>query len=144
VRLLPLAVAALAGTGGVTVGISNRLVGARPVALTLRFTSVLQCGQPIGPPITVVFPAREVVPRRIPTTAVTVNGGAPSSVTVSGRMVTLRIPRPEVVCDVIGPGRIAITFARAAKLGNPARIGTYRVLVHRGTQDVTGTFSVHT
>jgi hypothetical protein len=144
VRLLLLAFASLAGSGGLSVGVSNSHPAARPVALKLKFGSELQCGQPVGPPLTVTLPAAERVPRKIAPSTVVVNGGKPSSVTVAGRMLTIRIPRPEVLCDVIGPGTIAITFTRASNLGNPARIGTYHVSVHRGTQVVTGTLAIHT
>jgi hypothetical protein len=143
VRLLLLAAMSMAGSGGLTIGLSNAHPAARPVALRLRFDSLLQCGQPVGPPVSVELPAAERVPRKIAPATVIVNGGTPSSVTVSGRLLTIRIPRPEVLCDVIARGTIGITFTRAANLGNPARAGTYRVSVHRGTQDVSATFVIH-
>ena len=142
-RLLLLTAAWLGGSGGLTVGVSDTHPGVRPVALKVKFGSQLQCGQAIGPPLAVTFPAAERVPRTISSNTVRVNGKPPASVTVSGRQLTIRISRPEVLCDVIGPGTIAIAFTRAANLGNPPRAGTYRVSVRRGTQNVDGTFAIH-
>ena len=64
-RLLLLTAAWLGGSGGLTVGVSDTHPGVRPVALKVKFGSQLQCGQAIGPPLAVTFPAAERVPRTI-------------------------------------------------------------------------------
>jgi hypothetical protein len=142
VRLLVLVALSLAGAGGLSIGLSSEQPAARPVMLKLKFTSVLQCGLPIGPPLAVTLPAAERVPQKVAADAVLVNGKAAESVTVSSHVVTVKVARPEVVCTVISRGPVTVRFARAANLGNPAQPGTYRVVIHRGTQTVSGTFTV--
>ena len=143
-RLLPLAATALLASGGLTVGVSSPHAGARGVVLKLEFTTELQCGRPIGPPIVVALPAAEHVPRRISRSSILVSGTAPEAVSVLRHSVLMKISRPQVICDVIGPGPVTILFTRAAKLGNPAQRGTYHASVRRGTQTVRGTFTVTT
>lgn len=140
--MLAVAFASLAGSGGLTVGLSSDHPAARPVALKLKFSSILECGRPIGPPITVALPTADQVPSRISARNVLVNGTAPESVAVSGHVVTIKVARPEVICTVLSRGSVTIAFTRAAKLGNPANAGTYRVSVRRGTQNVNGTFVI--
>jgi hypothetical protein len=142
VRLLALAVASLAGSGGLTVGLSNSHPSARQVAVKLEFSAILECGRPIGPPMTVTLPSAERVPSKIAARDVLVSGSAAESVTVSRRVVTIKVARPEVICTVLSRGLVTIALTRAAKLGNPATAGTYRVFVHRGTQNVSGTFVI--
>jgi hypothetical protein len=142
VRPLLLVVASLAGSGGLTVGLSTSHAGSRPVALKLKFVSTLECGRPIGPPLVVNLPPAEGVPQKIAASAVLVNGSAAESVALSNRVVTIKVARPEVICMVLSRGPVTIAFTRAARLGNPARPGTYRVSVHRGTQNVSGTFTI--
>lgn len=141
-RLLLLAVAAMAGSTGLTVGVSSNRPGAQSVAVKLKFASELQCGIPVGPPLVVTFPAAERVPRVIARSTVLVNGRAAAAVTVTGHTVSAKVNRPEVLCDVLSRGPLAIAFSRAAKLGNPAAAGTYRVSVRRGTQTVSGAFTI--
>jgi hypothetical protein len=142
VRVLALALASLAGSGGLTIGLTSARPGTRPIALKLTFSTILQCGLPIGPPISVTFPAAERVPSKIAPRDVLVGGDAAESVSVSRHVVTIKVARPEVICTVLGRGPVTIAFTRAANLGNPAHAGTYRVFVHRGTQTVSGTFSI--
>ena len=141
-RLLDLALAALVGSGGLTVSLSSPRAGARGVVLKLKFTTQLQCGRPIGPPITVTLPASERVPRTISRNAILVSGAAPDSVSLFGHAVVMKIGRPEVICDVIGPGPVTILFLPKARLGNPVKAGTYLVTVARGTEKLRGTFTV--
>jgi len=144
VRLLVLAVAAVTGSSALTVGLSDHRPGAPRVGLRLTFESELQCGIPIGPPLVVTLPAAERVPRAVARTAVIVNRQPAAGVTVTGHVLAVKVTRPEVLCDVIGRGTVTIAFTRAAGLGNPSRMGAYRVSVRRGTQTVTGTIVIHT
>jgi hypothetical protein len=142
VRLPLLAVALLTGSAGLSVDVSSHHPGARPVALKLKFDSMLQCGIPVGPPLVVTLPTAAHVPRKVPRTAVLVNGQPSASVTVTGHVLAVRVAHPEVLCDVIGRGTISIAFTHAVGLGNPAASGTYRISVRRGTQVETGTLAI--
>ena len=51
-------------------------------------------------------------------------------------------PRPEVMCDVIGPGRLTIAFSRAAGLGNPAAAGSYTVTARRQAAAFAARFAI--
>ena len=142
-RLLLLTAAWLGGSDGLTVGVSDTHPGVRPVALKVKFGSQLQCGHVVGPPLAITLPSAERMPRTVSPNAVLVNGKPSASVTLSGHLLTIRTARPQVLCDVIGPGTVAIALTRTANLGNPAHAGTYRVSVRRGTQTVSGTFAIH-
>lgn len=117
--------------------------GARPVQLTLTGRAELQCGR-VGPgPVVVTLPAGERMPATIPAAAVSVNGTTPAAVTRNGRAVSLTLPRPRgVICDVIGPGTVTVSFRRAAALGNPAKPGLYTVTLKVGGQTETGRLRV--
>jgi hypothetical protein len=140
--VLALAVASVAGAGGLGIGLSSVRPAGRPVAVKLSFSSILQCGLPLGAPITVTFPAAERIPSKITARAVLVNRSAAESVAVSGHVVTIKVAPPEVICMVIARGPVTIAFTRAANLGNPGHAGAYRISVDRGRQTVTGTFSI--
>jgi hypothetical protein len=58
--------------------------------------------------------------------------------------VSLTIARPTgVLCDSIGPGTVHIRFTRAARIGNPRRVGRYTVHAEHGSSVATATFVVH-
>jgi len=125
------------------VQVSPAQAGARPVALTLRLGYEMQCGYPGPGPVVVQLPAAEMVPARIARTAVLVNGKSAPGVQVTGRAVMVALPpRPQVMCDVIGPGTLTVVFTRAAGLGNPSRAGNYTVTATRGTTPVRARFTV--
>jgi hypothetical protein len=127
-----LAGAAAALPQSATVAASPARAGARPAALTLRLSYEMQCSYPGPGPVVVRFPAAERVPARIAASAVLVNGKTAPSVGVAGRTVSVALPpRPQIMCDVIGPGTLTIAFTRAAGLGNPARAGSYVVTATR-------------
>jgi hypothetical protein len=46
------------------------------------------------------------------------------------------------MCDVIGPGRLTILFTRAARFGNPARAGTYTIIVTRRASTFSARFTI--
>jgi hypothetical protein len=82
--------------------------------------------------VNVRFPAAATVPASIARSAVLVDGKAAPSVSVAGHTVSVALPpRPQVMCDAIGPGKLTIAFTHAARLGNPTRAGTYAVTATR-------------
>src|SRR5581483_9242943 len=92
----------------------------------------MQCGYAGAGPIVVSFPRAFTLPKRFTAGAVQL-GGEPIPAAVDGREVTVTIaPRTGVMCDVIGPGSVALTFTRAARLANPAKKGSYRFTATHG------------
>jgi hypothetical protein len=119
--------------GQATVALSSTAAGARSVAVTVQLPAVLQCGRPMGGPVSVSLPQGERMPRAIGTSAVRVNGITPASVTVSGRTVTETLPvRHGVTCMTLIDGRMKLVLAPAAGLGNPSAAGSYTVVVRQG------------
>jgi hypothetical protein len=54
-------------------------------------------------------------------------------VSVRGHVVSVGMPkRPQIMCDVIGPGRLTIVLTPSARITNPATAGPYRVTAHKG------------
>jgi hypothetical protein len=123
------------------IAVSSHAAAARPVAIALRTTMTLQCGWP-GPVLDVVFPTAERLPNAIPGATVRVEGKQPAAVTRSGRTVSISVPRPQVLCDAIGPATVRITFARTAGIGNPKRAGGYAITVGNGAQAARGSFEI--
>ena len=88
------------------------------VAVQLRYE--MQCGWPGPGTVTIRFPTAMAVPSAIPATSVLAEGKPAPSVVSRGRQETVRLPpRKGIMCDVIGPGRLTITFTRAARIGYP-------------------------
>lgn len=84
-----------------------------PTTVTVR-DYPLVCGRATGL-FEVVFPVAVTVPARIPAAAVTVNGRAASKVSVSGRTVSVTVPRrPGLTCLSIVMGKLTIAFAPRA------------------------------
>jgi hypothetical protein len=103
----------------------------------------MQCGYPGPGPVVVRLPAAAHVPPTIPRAAVLVDGRPATGVQVGGRTVGVGLPpRPQVMCDVIGPGKLTIEFTPAAGLGNPARPGTYSITARRGTSAFSARFTI--
>jgi hypothetical protein len=119
--------------GGATVTLSPPAAGARLVAVTVQLPAALQCGRPMGGPVSVTLPRGERMPSVIAVTAVRVNGLASSKVDVVGRVVTVSLPvHRGITCMSIIDGTMKIVFAPAAGLGNPSAAGTYTVIVRQG------------
>jgi hypothetical protein len=117
--------------------------GARPAVLALTMHYEMQCGRPGPGPVVVALPAAERVPRAIARAGVLVDGRAPRSVGVSGHTVTIGLVPPKgITCMVIGPGTLAVSFTRAAGLGNPAEAGSYRIGVRVGARAFTPRLAV--
>jgi hypothetical protein len=97
------------------------------VALTIRLRTELQCGRFTPTSITVSLPPSMRIPTYISKTAVTIAGKASAFVLTDGARILIRnaAPKPGVICDVIGPGVVAIRFGLRAGLGNPLRAGFY-------------------
>ena len=124
------------------VTVSNHRHGARPVTLILRFNGLVQCGTVAGSPLVLTLPAQARVPGTIPPQAVLVNGLRAGRVAVSGRRLTITPKHPPVVCTVLMNGPIVLALTRGARIGNPARAGTYVLTVRRGTTTVRGTMAI--
>jgi hypothetical protein len=108
-----------------TVTASPRATGAHAVRLTLILRYEMQCSYPGAGPLVVTFPSAVKLPQRFAAGAVNL-AKKPVAAHVSGRRVTVTVPRHKgVLCDLIGPGSLTLTFTRAAKLANPARAGAY-------------------
>jgi hypothetical protein len=92
-----------------------------PIRVTVR-DYPLVCGRATGL-FKIVFPAAASVPARIPAAAVTVNGRVAAKVAVTGRTVSVTVPRrPGITCLSIVLGKLTITFApRAHVVAHTAR-----------------------
>jgi hypothetical protein len=128
------AVAALEPRGHeATVTLSSAAAGANSVAVTVQLPAALQCGRPMGGPVSVTLPRGERMPHSIATATVRVNGVAPGSVSLVGRTVTVSPPvHRGVTCMSIVEGRMKIVLAQTAGLGNPSAPGSYTVVVRQG------------
>lgn len=116
------------GSRSLVVSLSSNRAGARPVSVTLTFSYMMQCGYPGPGPVRITLPAAERVPSALARGAVLVDGAAARSVALLGRTVTVGLsPRPRVICDVIGEGRLSIELIAAGGFGNPPHAGTYTV-----------------
>ncbi|MEO9177125.1 MAG: hypothetical protein ABI317_16545 [Gaiellales bacterium] len=127
-------------TPSLAVTLSSHAAGARPVAVAIVMHYEMQCNWP-GPGVLAIrFPGSMVLPRRLASSAVLVDKRAASgAVTVAGRTVSVPLPqRPRIMCDLMGPGTLTVSFSRAAKLGNPKAAGSYSVLATHGSDSGTG------
>ena len=125
------------------VALSSAHAGARPVVVAVQLRYEMQCGWPGPGTVTVRFPAAMTVPSTIPATSVLVQGKPAPSVVSRGRQETVGLPpRKGILCDVIGPGRLTITFTRAARIGNPRVPGVYALRAVKGKQGFSARFVV--
>ena len=86
----PRAAVPVPGGSGATATLSNSSAGAEHVAVTIRFRAELQCGRLNAPVVVVRLPGAMHVPSAIGRARVLVSGKEPTSVTVSGGMITIR------------------------------------------------------
>jgi hypothetical protein len=108
-----------------TVTASPGTARARAIRLELTLRYVMQCDYPGGGPLVVTFPSALKLPRRFAAEAVRL-AGKPVAATVGRRQVAVRVPpHGGVLCDLMGPGSLTLTFTRAARLANPPRSGSY-------------------
>ncbi len=128
-------------TSRLTVAASSDRAGTHPVRLTLSFRTELQCGNPFGL-WRVTLPAAEHVPAAIGPARVTVNGRLAVKVGVIANRVTVTVARPQVLCDVIAPGKVTFVFMPAAGLGNPKHSGRYPITVERASVAARGILTI--
>lgn len=126
-----------------TATVSPSRPGARPVTLAVSWSTELQCGRLRGASVVLSLPAAMRVPARIPAATVRIGAARAAAVRVAGRTLTISLPRPTgVTCMVIAPGTAKIVVSSAARLGNPAAAGTYRLSVTAGGETLTGSLVV--
>jgi hypothetical protein len=126
------ATALVPASGAMTASFSTLRAGAFPVSITLQLRYEMQCGYPGPGPVVVRFPADERVPSAFAAGSVQVDGRTAAAVSVPGKVVRIALPpRPQVMCDVIGPGRLTITFLRTAAIGNPPSVGRHTIVAGR-------------
>jgi hypothetical protein len=131
------------GSDWAAVRLSNVHAGVRPVALVISLRTELQCGKLRPGTLAVAFPAAARLPKTIPASAVTVGGEHPGSVKLAARTLSITIPPPAgVMCDSIAPGTAKILVSRAARVGNPAAAGSYKLGVHYRTAALTAKFTI--
>lgn len=116
-----------------TVAASPHVAGARGVRLTLTLQYVMRCANPGPGPLVVTFPAAMKLPKHFAPGAVKL-AGKPVAAEVDGHQLTVTVARYRgIMCDMIGLGSVPLSFARSAKLANPAHAGTYQFkATHRG------------
>jgi hypothetical protein len=108
------------------VSASPQAAGAHRVRLTIALTYNMQCGYPGEGPIVVTFPRHMKLPKQFAGGSVELSGKSIAA-KIKGRKVTVTVrPHQGVLCGTIGPGLAKLTFTHAAKVGNPARAGSYR------------------
>jgi hypothetical protein len=126
-------------TPSLAVTLSSHAAGARPVAVTVVMHYEMQCNWPGPGVLTIRFPGAMAVPARVPSAAVLVDKRIVNGVRVTGRTVSVPLPqRPQIMCDLIGPGTVTVSFSRAAKLGNPKAAGSYSLLATHASDSGTG------
>ena len=104
---------------------SPQVAQAHRVRLTITLTYDMQCGFPGAGPLVVTFPSAMKLPKHFAAGSVKLSGKAIAAA-VKGRRVTVMVPpHSGVLCGTIGPGRVTLTFTRAARLANPAHAGSY-------------------
>src|SRR5581483_867548 len=113
------------------------LTGGAPDAVNFQSpnhdATILLSSAKAGADVVVTLPRAARVPRSIASSAVRVNGKAPSRIAVAGRKVTVGLPAVNgITCDSITDGVLKVTFAGGAALGNPSAPGTYAIAIHRG------------
>ncbi len=120
-------------SGEASVTLSSSAAGAQDVGLTVQIPTVLQCGRPTGVPVALTLPRAVQMPRAIPVSAVRVNGVPASKVVVASRVVTVSLPiHRGITCFSLIEGKMKITIAPSAALGNPSSAGTYAFGIRQG------------
>ena len=116
-----------------TVAASPHVAGARGVRLALTLQYVMRCSNPGPGPLVVSFPAAMKLPKHFAPGAVKL-AGKPVAADVDRHQLTVTVARYRgIMCDMMGVGSVTLSFARSAKLANPAQPGSYRFkATHRG------------
>jgi hypothetical protein len=109
------------------------------VAVTIAMHYEMQCGWPGPGVLTIRFPNAMVLPKQLALTAVLVDKKLATGVGIAGRTVSVPLPeRPRIMCDVIGPGTVTVSFSRAARIGNPKAAGSYTLAAAHQSDSGTG------
>ena len=142
VALLP-AGAGVVPTPEPATAVAAPATAAARASLTLKLHYEMQCGQPGRGTVVIAFPAAAHVPRTLEPRTVLVNGAAARKVQLAGRTVRVTLPPPpKVMCMVIGPGTLTISFARAFGFANPSKAGRYAIGVRVGARAFTPNLTV--
>jgi hypothetical protein len=112
--------------GSMTVTASPHTAGAHGVRLRLTLHYEMQCNYPGAGPLVVTFPAALKLPKHFASGSVLLAGN-PVAAAVDRREVTVTVPPHKgILCAMVGPGSLKLTFTSAAKLANPTHKGSYR------------------
>ena len=132
------------GVQTLAVSLSSHLAHARPVAVALTLRYEMQCSWPGPGSLTIRLPQAMAVPARIDPSSVLVDRRPATAVSVSRTGgVTVALPqRPQIMCDVIGPGTLTVSFSRSARLGNPNAAGSYLVRASKPGVAVSGRIAI--
>ncbi len=104
----------------------------------------MQCGYPGRGPLLVRLPPAEGVPSAIAPGSLLVDGRPAAGVAARGHLLRIALaPPPQVMCDVIGPGRLTLVVEASAGLRNPAAAGSYALSASVAGQRFTASFAVH-
>jgi hypothetical protein len=126
-----------------SISVSSSRAGERPVALTLTLRYEMQCGYPGSGSLTVKLPAQEQLPASFSSASALLDGSRVAVAVAAGKQLRVELPaRPHVMCDVIGPGKLTLAFTKAARLGNPAKAGTYSVSAQAGSRSFNATLRI--
>jgi hypothetical protein len=128
-----------------TVAVRPGVVSAQPTTVKLTLQYPRLCGKPTGGTVAITFPKGELVPARIPLSAVAAPGLRIKAIVVSGKTVKLSLaplPTSGVTCQSITLAPLALTLKPAAGLGNPDSAGAYTVTAKRGTATYAAQFQV--
>ena len=114
--------------------------------MRLKLPYPMICGRPTPGAVAITLPAAEDVPAKIAASAVRLNGGRVSTVSVNGHTVTvgvaLKIEGGHMLCQTFSFGTLAITLTPAAELGNPEVPGTYAVRAKHASSTYSASFRV--
>jgi hypothetical protein len=124
---------------------STHHAGAHPVVLVARMRYEMQCSWPGPGSLVFRFPSAVKLPARIAAGAVLVNGKTALATRPSAGVVSVALPpRKGIMCDLIGPGTVTVTFTRTAAIGNPKHAGTYVVHAQHAAVAAAGQLVVST
>jgi len=125
-----------------TVTASPSTAGAHGVRLRVTLHYEMQCNYPGAGPLVVTFPTAVKLPKQFADGSVLLADN-PVAATVDGQQVTVVVPPHRgILCTLMGPGSLKLTFTRAAKLANPARKGGYHFSATHLGRAFTATLSI--
>lgn len=125
-----------------TIAVSSHSAGAKGVALTLSYETMLQCGRPRAT-ASIHLPFAAAVPAKVGAADVTMNGHPVGSAVLRRHVLTVTAPKVTgMLCNSITTGKVTLVVAASAHLANPAKAGSYRVTVVSGGSTHSGTYTV--